>query len=252
MASHVSLKSTPREDRDSDLSISRPTISSVMGKWCSPSTTVRGPAIRQPFSGRWQNNAPKPCSSLSVNMPCGIRRSLKQVAAEGHTIGSHTWSHADLSKLTTDQGKEEIEKGVSAVRVALGQPEASFFRFPALRHSPELLTYLSARNIGIFSTDMDSFDFKMRKSEQIIELVVSKLKKHGKGIVLMHDFQHATSLALPELLVQLKTSGYKVVQVKAKEPVQTLAEYDQQLEKELGGGTANSRPILSVVRTISE
>jgi hypothetical protein len=42
------------------------------------------------------------------------------------------------------------------------------------------------------------------------------------------------------------------VQVKAKEPVQTLAEYDQQLEKELGGGTGNSRPILSVVRTISE
>ena len=40
--------------------------------------------------------------------------------------------------------------------------------------------------------------------------------------------------------------------MKAKEPVQTLAEYDQQLEKELGGGTGNSRPILSVVRTISE
>ena len=57
---------------------------------------------------------------------------------------------------------------------------------------------------------------------------------------------------MPELLVQLKTSGYKIVQVKAKEPVQTLAEYDQLLEKELGGGTANSRPILSVVRTISQ
>jgi Polysaccharide deacetylase len=119
---------------------------------------------------------------------------------------SHTWSHADLSKLTPDQAKEEIEKGVSAVRVALGQPEASFFRFPALRHSPELLAYLSARNIGIFSTDMDSFDFKMRKPEQVVDSVVSRLKKHGKGIVLMHDFQHPTSLALPELLVQLKTS----------------------------------------------
>jgi peptidoglycan/xylan/chitin deacetylase (PgdA/CDA1 family) len=101
--------------------------------------------------------------------------------------------------------------------VALGQPEASFFRFPALRHSPELLAYLSARNIGIFSTDMDSFDFKMRKSEQIIESVVSKLKKHGKGIVLMHDFQHPTSLALPELLAELKTGGYKIVQVKASQ-----------------------------------
>jgi hypothetical protein len=42
------------------------------------------------------------------------------------------------------------------------------------------------------------------------------------------------------------------VHVKAKESVKTLAEYDQQLEKELGGQTANSRPMLSVVRTISE
>ena len=213
--------------------------------------------------GPWPGNTPAVLRALAeqctkaVFFPIGKHAMwhpeiLKQVAAEGHTIGSHTWSHADLSKLTADQAKEEIEKGVSAVRVALGQPEASFFRFPALRHSPELLTYLSARNIGIFSTDMDSFDFKMRKPEQVVDSVVSRLKKHGKGIVLMHDFQHPTSLALPELLVQLKTSGYKIVQVKAKEPVQTLAEYDQQLEKELGGGTANSRPILSVVRTISE
>jgi peptidoglycan/xylan/chitin deacetylase (PgdA/CDA1 family) len=213
--------------------------------------------------GPWPGNTPAVLKALAeectkaVFFPIGKHAMwhpeiLKQVAAAGHTIGSHTWSHADLSKLTPDQAKEEIEKGVSAVRVALGQAAAPFFRFPALRHSPELLAYLSARNIGIFSTDMDSFDFKMRKSEQIIESVVSKLKKHGKGIVLMHDFQHPTSLALPELLAELKTGGYKIVQVKAKEPVQTLAEYDQQLEKELGGGTANSRPILSVVRTISE
>ena len=40
---------------------------------------------------------------------------------------------------------------------------------------------------------MDSFDFKMRKPEQVIKSVLAKLKKHGKGIVLMHDFQHATA-----------------------------------------------------------
>ena len=213
--------------------------------------------------GPWPGNTPAVLKALAeqctkaVFFPIGKHAMwhpeiLKQVAAAGHTIGSHTWSHADLSKLTPDQAKEEIEKGVSAVRVALGQPEASFFRFPALRHSPELLTYLSTRNIGIFSTDMDSFDFKMRKSEQVVDSVMSKLKKHGKGIILMHDFQRSTSQALPEILVQVKSNGYRVVQVKAKEPVQTLAEYDQQLEKELGGGTANARPILSVVRTISE
>ncbi len=213
--------------------------------------------------GPWPGNTPAVLKALAAQctkalfFPIGKHAMwhpeiLKQVAAAGHTIGSHTWSHADLSNLTLDQAKEEIEKGVSAVHVALGQSEAPFFRFPALRHSPELLAYLGARNISIFSTDMDSFDFKMRKPEQVIDSVVSKLKKHGKGIVLMHDFQHPTSLALPELLAQLKIGGYKIVQVKAKDPVQTLAEYDQQLEKELGGGTANSRPILSVVRTISE
>ena len=213
--------------------------------------------------GPWPGNTPAVLKALAAQctkalfFPIGKHAMwhpeiLKEVAAAGHTIGSHTWSHVDLSKLTSDQAKEEIEKGVSAVRVALGQPEAPFFRFPALRHSPELLAYLGTRNIGIFSTDVNSFDFKIRKPEQVIASVMSKLKKNGKGIVLMHDFQHPTSLALPELLVQLKANGYKIVQVKAKEPVKTFAEYDEQLEKELGGETASSRPILSVVRTISE
>ena len=47
------------------------------------------------------------------------------------------------------------------------QPPAPFFRFPALQHPPELVTYLGERNIAIFSTDIDSFDFKMRKPEQV-------------------------------------------------------------------------------------
>ena len=177
---------------------------------------------------------------------------LKQVAAAGHTIGSHTWSHADLSKLTIEQAKEEFEKGASAVRAALGEPGASFFRFPGLRQPPEMVSYLGTRNIGIFSTDMDSFDFKIRKPEQVVVSVMTKLKKRGKGIVLLHDFQHPTSLALPELLAQLKAGGYKIVQVKAKELVKTLPEYDEAIMKEFGGNTVSTRPTSSVVRTVSE
>ena len=88
--------------------------------------------------------------------------------------------------------KDEIEKGISAVRWAVGGPTAPYFRFPALRQPPELIDYLGKRNIAIFSTDLDSFDFKMRKPEQVRQSVMAKLKKHGKGIVLLHDFQHAT------------------------------------------------------------
>jgi peptidoglycan/xylan/chitin deacetylase (PgdA/CDA1 family) len=178
---------------------------------------------------------------------------LKEVAAAGHTIGSHTWSHATLvdKKMTPDKAKEEIEKGFSAVKLAMGTAPAPFFRFPALRDSPELLKYLSDRNIAIFSTDMDSFDFMARRPEQVIKSVVDKLEKKGKGIVLMHDFQQATGKAIGTLLGELQKKGYKVVHVKAKTQVTTIPEYDAMAKAEFKGGPVVDRPLSSVVRTIT-
>ncbi len=142
---------------------------------------------------------------------------LRQVAAEGHTVGTHTWSHANLAKKPGPEATDEIEKGFSAVRMALGgTPPSPFFRFPTLTHPPAMVTYLGERNIGIFSTDMDSFDFKLKKPDLVVKSVMDKLKKHGKGIVLMHDFQHVTAEAMPDLLVQLKANGYKIVHLRAK------------------------------------
>src|SRR5216684_4972274 len=189
---------------------------------------------------------------------------LKQVAAAGHAIGSHTWCHQDLSKTKGNclingkvqaveyDPKDEIEKGISAVRWAVGGPTAPYFRFPALRQPQELVDYLGKRNIAIFSTDMDSFDFKMRKPEQVRQAVLAKLKKHGKGIVLMHDFQHATAEAAMGLLNDLKAGGYKVVFMKPKEPVKTIASYDEAILKEVKAPGGDGRPTSSVVRTIGE
>ena len=177
---------------------------------------------------------------------------MKQVAAAGHSVGSHTWSHRDLSKLSQQDGVAEIEKGVAGVSIALGnKPTAPFFRFPALRHPPELLKYVGERNIGVFSTDMDSFDFKMRKPEQVIASVMKKLEKHGKGIILMHDFQQATAHAAPELLKKLKDGGYKVVQMVGKTPLEPKKEYVDIVLKEIGGGMESARPMSSVIKDIS-
>src|SRR6476620_10638711 len=160
---------------------------------------------------------------------------LRQVAAAGHTIGSHTWSHQNLMRAKSpDEAKAEIEKAISAIKWALedqGQ-EAPFFRFPALQHPPEMVTYLGTRNIAIFSTDMDSFDFKMRKPEQVVKSVMAKLQKHGKGIVLMHDFQKATAEAVPQLLAELKAGGYKIVHMKARGFVTSLPQYDEEMKKD--------------------
>ena len=179
---------------------------------------------------------------------------LRQVAAAGHTVGTHTWSHANLNskKLNEQAVKDEIEKGNSAVKLALGAAPAPFFRFPELQHNPAAMAYLGTRNIAMFSADLDSFDFRSKNPEQVINTVMTKLEKQGKGIILMHDFQKHTAQAMPELLRRLKAGGYKIVFMKPKAPMQTLAEYDDSLLKDMKVPTASARPISSVVQTVSQ
>jgi peptidoglycan/xylan/chitin deacetylase (PgdA/CDA1 family) len=176
---------------------------------------------------------------------------LKQVALAGHTIGSHTWSHANLANKSEQDAKDEIERGISAVRAALGAPAAPFFRFPALKHPPALVAYLGERGIGIFSTDLDSFDFKRRKPGQLVDGVMRRLAQTAKGIILMHDFQRSTAQELPQLLAALRQQGYRLVHMTAKEPVKTIASYDAAIMKEFAGSVVAQRPTASVVRTIS-
>jgi hypothetical protein len=92
----------------------------------------------------------------------------------------------------------------------------------------------------------------MRKPEQVRQSVMTKLKKHGKGIVLMHDFQHATGEAAMGLLNDLKAGGYKIVFMKPKGEAKTLASYDELILKDQKLPTVSSRPTSSVIRTISE
>jgi peptidoglycan/xylan/chitin deacetylase (PgdA/CDA1 family) len=176
----------------------------------------------------------------------------KAYYAAGMTVGSHTWSHKDLTKMSFEEAKAEVEKGIAAVSIAAGyKPVAPFFRFPALRNPPEIIKYLASRHISPFSTDIDTFDFKMRRPQEVVHSVMTKLAKRGKGILLMHDFQHATSEAVPEILKELKKGGYKVVQVVANQSIEPLPEYKQMVLKEMGGGLDEAKPMSSVIKTIS-
>ena len=216
--------------------------------------------------GPWPGNTPAVLKALADECTKGLffpigkhagyhPEILKQVAAAGHTIGAHTWSHANLNskKLNEQQAKDEVEKGFSAVKLALGAAPSPFFRFPELQHNPATVAYLGTRNIAIFSCDLDSFDFRKNSSaDKVVSTVMGKLNKLGKGIILMHDFQKHTADALPELLRQLKAGGFKVVQIKAKTPMQTLAEYDELVAKDAKVPVATARPVNSVVQTVSQ
>jgi peptidoglycan/xylan/chitin deacetylase (PgdA/CDA1 family) len=218
--------------------------------------------------GPWPVNTPAVLKALADECTKGLFFSvgkhatyhpeiLKQVLAQGHTVGTHTWSHVNLNskKLTEQQVKDEVEKGFSAVKFALGTNPAPFFRFPQLQHNPAMVSYFATRNVAMFSTEIDSFDFRKGATpEKIVETVMTRLDKLGKGIILMHDFQKNTGIAMPTLLARLKAGGYKVVQMKAKASLQTLPEYDEALMKDMKVPTAgtNARPIASVVQTISQ
>jgi peptidoglycan/xylan/chitin deacetylase (PgdA/CDA1 family) len=215
--------------------------------------------------GPWPNNTAAVLKALADECTKGLffavgkhasyhPEILKQVLAAGHTVGTHTWSHVNLNnkKMTEQQVKDELEKGFSAVKMALGQPPAPFFRFPQLQHNPGAVAYLGTRNVAMFSTDLDSFDFRSKNAEQIINTVMTKVDKLGKGIILMHDFQKLTGEALPTLLARLKAGGYKVVHIKAKTPFDTLPEYDAMMVKDSRLPQISSRPVSAVVQTVSE
>jgi hypothetical protein len=119
-----------------------------------------------------------------------------------------------------------------------------------LQQPAELMTYLGTRNIATFSTDIDTFDFKLHKPEDVIKSAMTKLEKNGKGIILMHDFRHGTAEAMPELLRQLKANGYKLVHMVPKAPVTTLAKYDDMVRAQDKYSSANNtRPESNVVKT---
>ena len=149
---------------------------------------------------------------------------IKEEAQQGHTIGTHTWSHPNLARLSLPEVTQEIEATFDAAQKASPEPIAPFFRYPFLSSSQPVVDYLKSRNIGQFAVDIDFSDWRVRSSKGVISRVMAGLKKRGRGIILMHDIHKWTADALPELLAEIRMAGYKVVQLKPKAPLQLIAD----------------------------
>jgi peptidoglycan/xylan/chitin deacetylase (PgdA/CDA1 family) len=157
----------------------------------------------------------------------------KEVAARGHTVGAHTWSHARLADLADGEAETQIELGFSAVQQALDRPISPFFRFPYLRGSPFSLQHLDGRQIATFGIDIDSRDFEIRDAAALYERVMADAAAKRKGIILFHDIHASTAEALPRILDGLKARGFRVVHLVSKTGLKTVAEYDTLAQQEL-------------------
>jgi peptidoglycan/xylan/chitin deacetylase (PgdA/CDA1 family) len=163
---------------------------------------------------------------------------VKEVAAAGHTIGTHTWSHKNIPSLSLARAEQEIEAAVSTVSKAKGTPVAPLFRFPYLNATKQTEAYLKTRNIGAVWIDIDSMDYRTRSARVVEQNILSQLAKLKKGIILMHDIHAWTAAQLPDLLKELHDRGYKVVQFVPKSQIETIASYDAAAEKALAAKAA--------------
>jgi peptidoglycan/xylan/chitin deacetylase (PgdA/CDA1 family) len=142
---------------------------------------------------------------------------VRRIQRDGHTIGTHSLSHPlTFDTMPVAQAEREIDGGIAAVGRTLseGTQLAPFFRFPGLNRTVAAENYLASRSLVTWSVDLVADDWHRGiSSTEVMQRALQRLDARGRGILLLHDIQPATALALPGLLKGLKARGFRIVHV---------------------------------------
>jgi peptidoglycan/xylan/chitin deacetylase (PgdA/CDA1 family) len=153
---------------------------------------------------------------------------VRRIAAAGHTVATHTWSHPNIMQIKQEVAVEQIDRGISALETVLhGKattiPSTPFFRFPGFQSTPATLDLLQSRGIVVFGSDLWASDWNKMTPKEELKLITDRLEAAGKGIILFHDTKAHTAAMMPAFLRYLRDNGYHVVHVKPAEPAASLA-----------------------------
>jgi peptidoglycan/xylan/chitin deacetylase (PgdA/CDA1 family) len=136
---------------------------------------------------------------------------IDSMKAEGHLVGNHTYSHPNLTKLSEEEIRWEIEHGAGKdlLRLPYGQGNA--------------VVESVAADLGyrIYGWSVDPEDWKEVSAQQIVETVIREVKP-GSVIVLHLQGKH-TAEALKHLIPLLRQAGYKFWRPPRITPQQGLA-----------------------------
>lgn len=141
-------------------------------------------------------------------------QTLKQVVAEGHAIGNHTWSH-EYGSYSEAAAARELDETAKLVYKITGVNTA-LFRPPAGILNNGLVATAQEKKYAVITWSVDSKDWLTRgsTSQSLVESVLKDVKPGG--IILMHDGggdRTTTVQALPQIITQLKKQGYTFVTV---------------------------------------
>jgi peptidoglycan/xylan/chitin deacetylase (PgdA/CDA1 family) len=173
---------------------------------------------------------------LVGRMALGYPQLVRREYNEGHTIAGHSQNHPfTFAKMSVADAAKEIEGGFESLRTVLGDPKAlaPFFRIPGLLRQDSVEQYLAAHGYATWSLDFLADDWTHISAREIARRALQRIEARGRGILLLHDIQPATALALPTILAELKARGYKIVHVVPATPDRpaTVADNDDWVQR---------------------
>jgi peptidoglycan/xylan/chitin deacetylase (PgdA/CDA1 family) len=125
----------------------------------------------------------------------------------GHTVGNHSFSHAQLSRQKGDALYGEIANADEMLKAA--DPRRSdLFRFPYGARNAEGMAMLSKLGLRSVMWNIDSLDWADPVPSSIANRVLTTLNKEQRGIILFHDIHERSVKALPMVLDKLIADGY--------------------------------------------
>ena len=135
---------------------------------------------------------------------------VKRMAEEGHTIGNHTYSHPDMSKIGDIQSfQTELQKNEALYRDVLGSEMPKLYRPPQGKFCEENLKM--AQQLG-YSTVFWSLAYVdwYTEDQPTPEQAFSKLlpRIHPGAVVLLHSTSSTNAEILDELLTKWEETGY--------------------------------------------
>ncbi|WP_028778850.1 polysaccharide deacetylase family protein [Shimazuella kribbensis] len=137
----------------------------------------------------------------------------RQVVSEGHEIANHTFHHKSMNNLSKRKLESEIEMTQKVIFQTTGM-QPKLFRPPEGVYTNQLIETVQKHQLQLimWSWDQDTKDWSKKRRKSVIVNKVIKNASNG-DIVLFHDTQRKTVLALKEILPELKKQGYQFVTV---------------------------------------
>lgn len=132
---------------------------------------------------------------------------VKRIQDEGHLIGSHTYNHVQLNKLSESKARDEVLKGCNKIYETTGT-YSSFVRPPYGAWKKNLDFCITMIPV---SWNVDSLDWKTQNTEKIVKRVVKDVEEGD--IILMHDIFDTSVEAALQIADTLTEEGYQFVTV---------------------------------------